>query len=1245
MALTKEELIQKWKTVTDFKQRDQILEQMTSRGIFPQASVDLLESENELYPDTSDPRFLPKLMKKQEFAENKQLSILELLQRGENPCDPTQEFELSPVQRFIGQFLSPKTPYNSALLYHGVGVGKSCAAITVAESFLNAFPRKQVIIVAPPNIQPGFERTIFNEERLVIGESEKEPNTFQGCTGDTYLRLSGMEFVRDKKTILSKISKLRAKRYQMFGYVQFYNYIRELLDKNVRKSLTGDARVREEIAVLRRKFSGRLVIIDEAHNLRDIPGEAEEENLDAPGGLMELNESLAGKKLTPFLKRVFDATDGMKLLLLTATPMYNSYREILFLFNLLLLNDKKAILREEDIFQRNGEFTEGGEALLGRVASVYLSFMRGENPLSFPIRLTPEGVSEVTEWPIQTPNGVSISEDERNHMLNLPFVSCRFTGESQNIYQQLAMDTVRESGLGLASVDLMIQAGNWLFPGSGTGDVRSRIREFGFSSTFAEETEGTLKVYRSASGVDPSWLLEERISEYSPKAALILRRLKTTRGVAFIYSRFVKSGALTLALALEANGYTLVGRDTSFFKNGILSDEGRQCAMCPRKERGHAGAGHSFIPAKYVLLTGRDEYSPNNKLSVDLARGDANKYGQQVKVVLGSQVASEGIDLRFIREVFVFDSWYHLNKLEQVIGRAIRMCSHALLDEKERNCTINLLVLTFPNQVATETIDMYQYRMGFRKAVQVGKVTRALKRYALDCNLNNDAIQIAGLPPRDQIDAQGKLRPSVNINDMPFTSVCDWIETCDYTCAIKVDIDLRDLDTSTYDEYAAKWRESKIKDYIRARFEEQPFYRFEELENLMVAQGVPRIALASLLSDIVGNRSFRIRMKGQEGYIIYKNGFYLFQPELVADTSLPLALRLASYPVKRDSYEPRSIPVHVNVKENVEKQKQNKNQNQNQKEKEEKEALDQDTGIDEEPTLLDYESFWLSIKNWCQTLANGSATTVIPPEVINTTQKRYGGNKNELKRVMFEIEMVNWLYVTVRTKESYRKLFAQIVLELIWDKYLKQGEQLKIYTTENESADELTKRTWNENVVSSKMANGFKTAFRVLNPTNGKLIYHCPTGICDPSLIKVFEEDSSDILRGLVANQTTSAKIYGTVNFKRGNFVFKTNEAVDPKKKLPDVGSECSVVSSISAHFTLLKEIGMMIQPILGTDLDLNEGMLEKSPIRSFKNAIRACALTELVLRLLDKLKVQEKRWFYRPIATLKTGHRGIMRK
>jgi N-acetylneuraminic acid mutarotase len=85
-----------------------------------------------------------------------------------------------------------------------------------------------------------------------------------------------------------------------------------------------------------------------------------------------------------------------------------------------------------------------------------------------------------------------------------------------------------------------------------------------------------------------------------------------------------------------------------------------------------------FRPAKYILLTGRNTLFPNNAAMVSAARSDANKDGTLVKVIVGSQVASEGIDLRFVREIHVFDDWFHLNKMEQVLGRGVRTCSHAL---------------------------------------------------------------------------------------------------------------------------------------------------------------------------------------------------------------------------------------------------------------------------------------------------------------------------------------------------------------------------------------------------------------------------------------------------------------------------------------------------------------------------------------------------------------------------------------
>ena len=61
--------------------------------------------------------------------------------------------------------------------------------------------------------------------------------------------------------------------------------------------------------------------------------------------------------------------------------------------NLMIQNDKKGrTISEMDVFDMNGNITEGGKRILGGLATKYLSFMRGENPISFPIRLFPENI-------------------------------------------------------------------------------------------------------------------------------------------------------------------------------------------------------------------------------------------------------------------------------------------------------------------------------------------------------------------------------------------------------------------------------------------------------------------------------------------------------------------------------------------------------------------------------------------------------------------------------------------------------------------------------------------------------------------------------------------------------------------------------------------------------------------------------------------------------------------------------------
>ena len=389
---TKETLLTRWTSVEsdpavlEALQRNDDFPSMDQRyGLHPTIDMEL-DEEGVTIGD----KFVERLLHKAEYAltESK-------FDPTEDPCIASagvgeeEEFEITPVQRFVASFMHPRTPYNGVLLYHGVGVGKTCAAIQAAEAFLDQYPNTKVMIVAPKNIQAGFLRTIFDSSRIKVGNGTVPNQSFQ-CTGDTYLKLGGTTFETDKAVIERLASKAIRSRYELFGYVQFANKIKTLLAQAQKMRLPpGMTLAQLEAQLLREEFGYRMLIIDEAHNIRDVGiEESDEEDLDT--GKEDAESEKAGKLLTPYLRRLVSDVDGMKLMLMTATPMFNSVREIVFLMNLLLKNDKKATISEGQLFAKDNTLKEGAKAILGPLANAYVSFMRGENPNSFPVRLFPE---------------------------------------------------------------------------------------------------------------------------------------------------------------------------------------------------------------------------------------------------------------------------------------------------------------------------------------------------------------------------------------------------------------------------------------------------------------------------------------------------------------------------------------------------------------------------------------------------------------------------------------------------------------------------------------------------------------------------------------------------------------------------------------------------------------------------------------------------------------------------------------
>ena len=213
-------------------------------------------------------------------------------------------------------------------------------------------------------------------------------------------------------------------------------------------------------------------------------------------------------------------------------------------------------------------------------------------------------------------------------------------------------------------------------------------------------------------------LKEKYLGSVSIKFKNILKNIKSSNGIIFIYTDYIWSGALPLALALEHIGFNKYDN-----KNLLDLDDTDDPVSYDMKKHLHDDSDKSlFKQANYIILSGDssisgDEKTRDNELKI--LKSEDNKNGELIKVVIGSSVSGEGVDFKNIREIHVVDPWYHLNKLEQIIGRGIRFCSHNMLSKDERNVTVFLHTTIYEGN---ETIDHYKYRRCERKSIEIGEI-------------------------------------------------------------------------------------------------------------------------------------------------------------------------------------------------------------------------------------------------------------------------------------------------------------------------------------------------------------------------------------------------------------------------------------------------------------------------------------------------------------------------------------------
>jgi hypothetical protein len=266
------------------------------------------------------------------------------------------------------------------------------------------------------------------------------------------------------------------------------------------------------------------------------------------------------------------------------------------------------------------------------------------------------------------------------------------------------------------------------------------------------------------------YLTEEGLKIYSPKFLAILRNIIDPghKGLHLIYSQWrTLEGIGLFKMVLEANGF-------AEFK---LTKKGTQWEIVdwdkdPEKPRFALYTGTETAEEKDIVrnvFNGSWHLVPPSITEKLEQRNADNLYGEVIKVLMITASGAEGINLRNTRYVHIMEPYWNMVRVDQVVGRARRICSHEDLPEALRTVEVWIyLSRATPEQIEKNielkindlsklaytirdvkrgrniqervpfSTDQYLFEIAQIKDYITRQILTAVKETAIDCSLYNN---------------------------------------------------------------------------------------------------------------------------------------------------------------------------------------------------------------------------------------------------------------------------------------------------------------------------------------------------------------------------------------------------------------------------------------------------------------------------------------------------------------------------
>ena len=598
-----------------------------------------------------------------------------VFRKGDDPCKIKTKMELRKYQEFISKYLDYNSPHKEILLYHGLGSGKTAATINLMNILYNYSPSWNVFIFIKASIKNDW----LNELNKWLAKDEFEDR---------------------------------------FKNIKFINYDSPFADKNFLDAIKDSDSSKQPI-----------YIFDEAHNFIN--------------NVYNNIVSKTGKRayvIYDYIQQEKKDNPDTRIILITGTPAINNPFEIALIFNLLrpdtfpnsetkfreiYIKDNKLNNETKNMFQRRliglvSHYSGGDPTLFAekRMNMITVNMHPYHQEMYEHYEQIEEKIEKSKARSVKNSKIPSTYKSFTRQSCNFvfPTINSKINGETRprpSQFKTSAQDIQRllegkevqtKDNVHIQYIDIInlyMKELNNYFKKVNENDLKNK-------KSLLKDVDVFINKYKY--NYDKFW------KEYKDKSDLLNEFYKCSCKItAMIFQSLSSKGPLIMySTYVRMEGIEVIKLYLKFFGFSSYSPDKNKENKCFTEFHG----GISF-----------EERERNKKIF----NKKENLTGKLIKIILISPAGAEGISLMNVRQVHVLEPYWNEIRINQLIGRAIRQCSHGDLPMEERYVDVYRYISARKNK--KQTTDENIQGLADKKYKLINSFLDTLKEIAVDCEL------------------------------------------------------------------------------------------------------------------------------------------------------------------------------------------------------------------------------------------------------------------------------------------------------------------------------------------------------------------------------------------------------------------------------------------------------------------------------------------------------------------------------